>query len=53
VCRFGATDEVGVLSMSKSGLQDVLNPSDLFMSNSVVSEGLEGCAVAVVLEGTR
>jgi DNA repair protein RadA/Sms len=51
--RFGATNEVGVLSMTPGGLVDVPNPSELFMGESVVSEGLEGCAVAVVLEGTR
>ena len=29
------------------------NPSALFLSDSTVSAGLEGCAVGVVLEGTR
>lgn len=51
--RFGSTSEVGVLSMTASGLQDVSNPSELFMSNSVVGAGEQGSAVAVVLEGSR
>ena len=51
--RFGTTDEVGVLAMEPRGLVDVTNPSEMFMSNSVVSEGLEGSAVAITLEGTR
>ena len=51
--RFGATDEVGVLSMGALGLEDVSNPSEMFMSRSLVSLGAEGCAVALVLEGSR
>jgi DNA repair protein RadA/Sms len=51
--RFGSVAEVGVFTMTDTGLVDVRNPSELFMSSSVVSEGLEGSAVAVVLEGTR
>lgn len=45
--------EVGVFSMTDRGLVDVSNPSELFMSPAVVSEGVEGSAVAVIMEGTR
>lgn len=51
--RFGSTAEVGVFTMSETGLVDVKNPSELFMSNAVISEGMEGSAVAVVMEGSR
>lgn len=51
--RFGNTNEVGVFSMHEKGLIDVTNPSELFMSNNVISEGVEGSGVAVIMEGTR
>ena len=51
--RFGSTSEVGVLSMTERGMIDVTNPSDLFMTANVVTEGVEGSAVAVLLEGSR
>ena len=51
--RFGSTPEIGVFSMTSTGLQDVLNPSELFLSTSVVREGVEGAAVAIILEGSR
>ncbi len=47
--RFGATDEIGVFSMTDRGLQEVANPSSLFLSDrdnavsgSVVFGGMEG-----------
>ena len=47
--RFGATDEIGVFSMTDQGLQQVDNPSSLFVqereaqvSGSVVFAGIEG-----------
>lgn len=47
--RFGATDEIGVFSMTDSGLQQVENPSALFINEranpvagSVVFAGVEG-----------
>lgn len=49
--RFGATDEVGVFRMVESGMQEVVNPSELFLSER--DEGSVGSAVAVVMEGTR
>lgn len=51
--RFGSTAEIGVFVMTERGMEDCANPSALFMSPSVVSEGVEGCATAVVMEGTR
>lgn len=49
--RFGATDEVGVFRMIESGMQEVKNPSELFLAER--EEGSVGSAVAVVMEGTR
>ena len=51
--RFGSASEVGIFSMTNKGLVDEPNPSKLFMSSSMLSEGLEGSAVAIVMEGTR
>jgi predicted ATP-dependent serine protease len=45
--------EVGVFTMTAQGLLDVSNPSDLFMSSQVLSDGLEGSAVTIIMEGTR
>lgn len=49
--RFGPAQEVGVFEMLESGLKDVLNPSQLFLSdyNSKVS----GNAVVCTIEGSR
>lgn len=49
--RFGPTNEVGVFQMSKSGLEPVMNPSRLFLSqgNSVST----GSVVTPLIEGTR
>ena len=46
-------NEVGVFTMTDKGMVDVSNPSELFMSDAVIKEGLEGSAVAIILEGTR
>lgn len=51
--RFGSTSEIGVFSMTSTGMHDVINPSELFLSSNVYSQGLEGSAVVVTLEGTR
>ena len=51
--RFGSTSEVGVLSMTGTGMIDVANPSELFLTDGVAENGQEGSAVAVLLEGTR
>jgi len=57
--RFGSTSEVGVFAMTESGLEDVSNPSELFLSpddgesGTSGSTGAEGACVAVLMEGTR
>jgi DNA repair protein RadA/Sms len=49
--RFGATSEVGVFEMRRSGLMEVPNPSEAFLAERVV--GAPGSAIAVTMEGTR
>jgi DNA repair protein RadA/Sms len=49
--RFGPANEVGVFEMRESGLYEVLNPSDLFLSD--LNSGVSGNAVACIMEGTR
>ncbi len=49
--RFGSTNEIGVFEMSEQGMMDVLNPSELFMSQR--TEPVEGTATMCSLEGTR
>ncbi len=49
--RFGATHELGVFEMVDKGLEEVLNPSELFMSNQ--EENVPGVATIVACEGTR
>lgn len=49
--RFGSTNEIGVFEMSEQGMEDVLNPSEIFMSER--SEPVAGTATMCSLEGTR
>ncbi len=49
--RFGATDEVGVFRMDESGMVEVANPSEVFLSER--EESGAGSCVTVVMEGTR
>lgn len=49
--RFGATDEIGVFEMTQTGLQEVLNPSALFLSER--NESASGSVIFAGLEGTR
>ncbi len=49
--RFGAVDEIGVFSMAGDGLEEVANPSMLFLSGR--DEPMAGSAVFPALEGTR
>ena len=49
--RFGSTSELGVFEMRESGLQDVSNPSQLFLSNRRV--GTPGSVVVCTMEGSR
>jgi DNA repair protein RadA/Sms len=49
--RFGATNEVGVFSMSDAGLEVVANPSELFLAER--RSGTPGSCIVPLLEGTR
>src|SRR3984957_2416773 len=49
--RFGPTDEIGVFEMTGAGLQEVANPSELFLSEREL--GSPGTAVFAGIEGTR
>ncbi len=49
--RFGAVDEIGVFSMEGQGLEEVSNPSSLFLSGR--EEPIAGSAVFPAIEGTR
>jgi DNA repair protein RadA/Sms len=49
--RFGSTDEIGVFEMTGQGLQDVPNPSALFLAQRSVQRS--GSAVGAALEGSR
>lgn len=49
--RFGSTFELGVFEMTSDGLQEVLNPSSLFLSDR--KNKIAGTAIAASLEGTR
>jgi DNA repair protein RadA/Sms len=49
--RFGGTDEIGVFAMAEEGLQEVANPSALFLTER--AERVAGAAVFPALEGTR
>jgi DNA repair protein RadA/Sms len=49
--RFGPTDEIGVFEMTGTGLREVANPSELFLSERDL--GSPGTAVFAGMEGTR
>ena len=49
--RFGATDEIGVFEMTEQGLEEVPNPSALFLAER--RGNISGSAVFAGLEGTR
>jgi DNA repair protein RadA/Sms len=49
--RFGGTDEIGVFAMGEGGLDEVANPSALFLTNR--GEAVAGAVVFPALEGTR
>lgn len=49
--RFGSTNEIGVFEMKESGLEEVLNPSEIFLEER--SEGTAGSTVVASMEGTR
>ncbi len=49
--RFGPAQEVGVFEMQEHGLVDVLNPSQLFLSD--YNSNVSGNAVVCTIEGSR
>ena len=49
--RFGSTNELGIYEMQGSGLREVVNPSEILISQG--NEELSGIAIAATLEGLR
>ncbi len=49
--RFGSTNEIGVFEMKEGGLEEVLNPSELFLAERPAHAA--GSAVVASLEGSR
>lgn len=49
--RFGAVNELGVFAMTASGLQEIRNPSAIFLSRP--EEARPGSVVMVIWEGSR
>ncbi len=49
--RFGSTNEIGVFQMGQKGLEEVSNPSEIFLSQR--PRDVSGSVVTSVLEGSR
>ncbi len=49
--RFGSTNEIGIFEMHETGLVEVENPSEIFLSER--SYGSSGSTVTATIEGTR
>ena len=49
--RYGPTNEIGVFGMKDSGLEEVLNPSELFLSERPIN--VPGSVVVSSVEGSR
>lgn len=49
--RFGSTNEIGIFEMTGTGLVEVRNPSEVFLSQR--SKGNSGSTVSASMEGTR
>jgi DNA repair protein RadA/Sms len=49
--RFGSTNEIGIFEMADSGLREVDNPSEIFLSEKY--EEMAGSIVTASMEGTR
>jgi DNA repair protein RadA/Sms len=49
--RYGSTNEIGVFEMQESGLKEVKNPSEIFLSERPT--GASGSVVTPSIEGTR
>lgn len=49
--RFGSTNEMGIFEMKAKGLEEVLNPSEIFLEER--SKNAPGSAIVATMEGTR
>jgi DNA repair protein RadA/Sms len=49
--RFGSTNEIGIFEMHDNGLREVLNPSEIFLSER--HYGTSGSTVVASMEGSR
>jgi DNA repair protein RadA/Sms len=49
--RFGSTNEIGIFEMTDVGLREVLNPSEVFLSQR--NYGASVCVISSAIEGTR
>ncbi|MBL7998119.1 MAG: DNA repair protein RadA [Candidatus Kapabacteria bacterium] len=49
--RYGSTNEIGIFEMGETGLREVHNPSEIFLTQRSVEES--GTAVCASIEGTR
>ncbi len=49
--RFGSTNEMGIYEMNGDGLKEVLNPSEILITNR--NQPTSGVAIAATLEGNR
>ena len=49
--RFGSTNEIGVFEMGREGMQEVRNPSEMFVSHR--EDPVAGSAVSCAMEGSR
>lgn len=50
--RFGTTNEIGLFNMTESGLEQVLNPSELFLDKNSLNN-TPGSVIIATNEGTR
>lgn len=49
--RFGSTHEIGIFEMKEQGLEEVNNPSELFLAER--PQGVAGSTIVATMEGTR
>ncbi|MBN1638741.1 MAG: DNA repair protein RadA [Ignavibacteriales bacterium] len=49
--RYGGTNEIGIFEMFEDGLKEVLNPSQIFLSNN--ARDISGAVVTTSIEGSR
>jgi DNA repair protein RadA/Sms len=49
--RFGSTNEIAIFAMTGTGLEEIKNPSEIFLERH--SENISGTALSCFLQGTR